>query len=77
VFQTTHLRTKSQICWDITPDGFEENVHEDTNIENSPTELGQSQMLAEDRSWLLEKEYRNDILDDLLQVCFDHFYVFF
>jgi hypothetical protein len=68
---------ESEICWDITPDSFEENVHEDTNIEISPTELGQSQMLAEDRSWLLEKEYRNDILDDLLQVCFDHFYAFF
>lgn len=67
----------SEICWDITADSFEGNVHENANIESSPTESGQSQILAEDRSQLLEKEYRNYILDDLLEVCFNHFYALF
>ncbi|GJN28910.1 hypothetical protein PR202_gb17084 [Eleusine coracana subsp. coracana] len=62
------MNKESDICWDISADSLEENVHENANTENSATELGQSQMLAEDRSRLLEKEYRNDILDDLLEV---------
>ncbi|XP_039804040.1 CDK5RAP3-like protein isoform X2 [Panicum virgatum] len=53
--------SESGICWDITADGSEESVHYNTNIQNAP-------MLSEDRSRLLEKEYRNDILDDLLEV---------
>jgi hypothetical protein len=68
---------ESEICWDITADSVDGNLHESANIGNSPTESEQSQMLAEDRSRLLEKEYRNDILDDLLEVCFDHFYPIF
>jgi hypothetical protein len=51
----------SGICWDITADDSEESVHHNANIQNAP-------MLSEDRSRLLEKEYRNDILDDLLEV---------
>lgn len=54
------------ICWDITADNSEESVHDDANSQNAP-------VLAEDRSRLLEKEYRNDILDDLFEVCFGHF----
>lgn len=57
--------SESGICWDITADNSEESVHDNANIQNAP-------MVAEDRSRLLEKEYRNDILDDLLEVCFDH-----
>lgn len=58
------------ICWDITADNSEESARDNANKQNAPSELGQShpQMLAEDRSRLLEKEYRNDILDDLLEV---------
>jgi len=52
--------SESGICWDITADGSEESVHYNTNIQNAP-------MLSEDRSRLLEKEYRNDILDDYLR----------
>lgn len=63
------VNRESEICWDISADSNEENA----NINNAPTELGESRMLDEDRSQLLEKEYRNDILDDLLEVCFDHF----
>ncbi|TVU11424.1 hypothetical protein EJB05_45010 [Eragrostis curvula] len=55
---------ESEICWDVSADSYEENA----NINNAPAELGESQMLDEDRSQLLEKEYRNDILDDLLEV---------
>uniref|UniRef100_A0A0E0G4R2 CDK5RAP3-like protein n=1 Tax=Oryza nivara TaxID=4536 RepID=A0A0E0G4R2_ORYNI len=51
------------ICWDITDVNPEENA----SIQNAP-ESGQSQSLAEERSQLLEKEYRNNILDDLLEV---------
>ncbi|KAJ1259163.1 hypothetical protein BS78_10G133000 [Paspalum vaginatum] len=60
----------SGICWDITADNAEESAHDSANILNSPSELGQSQsqIFAEDRSRLLEKEYRNDLLDDLLEV---------
>ncbi|KAL6909726.1 hypothetical protein ACP4OV_001385 [Aristida adscensionis] len=53
--------SKSEICWDISADDSED-------IQNTASELGQSQTVAEDRSQLLEKEYRNDILDDLLEV---------
>jgi hypothetical protein len=55
------------ICWDITANSSEEIA----SIQNAPSELEQpqSQMVTEDRSRLLEKEYRNDILDDLLEVC--------
>jgi len=53
--------SESGICWDITADDSEESVHDNANIQNAP-------MLSEDRSRLLEKEYRNDILDDLLEV---------
>lgn len=53
------------ICWDITDVNPEENA----SIQNAP-ESGQSQSLAEERSQLLEKEYRNNILDDLLEVRF-------
>jgi hypothetical protein len=59
----------SGICWDITADDSEESVHHNANIQNAP-------ILSEDRSRLLEKEYRNDILDDLLEVCFHHFEAF-
>ncbi|WVZ81299.1 hypothetical protein U9M48_028690 [Paspalum notatum var. saurae] len=60
----------SAMCWDITADNAEESAHDSANIQNSASELGQSQsqIFAEDRSRLLEKEYRNDILDDLLEV---------
>ncbi|KAF0904599.1 hypothetical protein E2562_035856 [Oryza meyeriana var. granulata] len=51
------------ICWDIADDNPEENA----SIQNAPSESGQSQSLAEERSQLLEKEYRNNILDDLLE----------
>ena len=61
--------SESGICWDITADDSEESVHDNANIQNAP-------MLSEDRSRLLEKEYRNDILDDLLEVCFHHFEAF-
>lgn len=59
--------SESGICWDITTDSSEEIA----TIQNASSELeqSQSQMIAEDRSRLLEKEYRNDILDDLLEVC--------
>ncbi|CAN6164127.1 unnamed protein product [Urochloa humidicola] len=53
--------SESGICWDITADNSEESAHDSANIQNAP-------MLAEDRSRLLEKEYRNEILDDLLEV---------
>ncbi|CAD6339459.1 unnamed protein product [Miscanthus lutarioriparius] len=58
--------SESGICWDITADSSEEIA----SIQNAPSELEQpqSQMVTEDRSRLLEKEYRNDILDDLLEV---------
>ncbi|XP_051203592.1 CDK5RAP3 protein homolog [Lolium perenne] len=52
--------TSDQICWDISTDNPEENAA----IEIAPTESGQ----YEERSQLLEKEYRNNILDDLLEV---------
>ncbi|KAL6592692.1 hypothetical protein ACP70R_042792 [Stipagrostis hirtigluma subsp. patula] len=60
--------SKSEICWDISADISDESLHEIANIQNAASELGQSQMLAEERSRLLDKEYRNDILDDLLEV---------
>ncbi|CAM0877145.1 unnamed protein product [Alopecurus aequalis] len=50
----------NQICWDISTD----NPEESAAIENASTESGQ----YEERSQLLEKEYRNNILDDLLEV---------
>jgi len=58
--------SESGICWDITADSSEEIA----SIQNAPSEFKQpqSQMVTEDRSQLLEKEYRNDILDDLLEV---------
>lgn len=64
---------ESEICWDITADNSEESSDYD-NIQNTLSGFGQSQSqtLGEERSRLLEKEYRNDILDDLLEVCFDH-----
>ena len=52
--------SEHQICWDISTDNHEESAA----IENAPTESGQ----YEERSQLLEKEYRNNILDDLLEV---------
>lgn len=56
--------SESGICWDISADNSEESAHDSANIQSAPK-------LAEDRSRLLEKEYRNEILDDLLEVCFD------
>ncbi|AQL03385.1 CDK5RAP3-like protein [Zea mays] len=58
--------SESGICWDITADSSEEIA----SIQNASSvlEQSQSQMIAEDRSLLLEKEYRNNILDDLLEV---------
>lgn len=58
---------ESGICWDVTADSSDDIA----SIQNAPSELdqSQSQMVSEDRSRLLEKEYRNDILDDLLEVC--------
>ncbi|CAL5043026.1 unnamed protein product [Urochloa decumbens] len=53
--------SESGICWDISADNSEESAHDSANIQGAP-------MLAEDRSRLLEKEYRNEILDDLLEV---------
>ncbi|KAF8657497.1 hypothetical protein HU200_060059 [Digitaria exilis] len=53
--------SQSGICWDITADNSEESVHDSATTQNAP-------VLAEVRSRLLEKEYRNDILDDLLEV---------
>jgi hypothetical protein len=58
--------SESGIRWDITADNSEESVCDKTNIQNAL-------MVAEDRSRLLDKEYRNEILDDLLEVCLDHF----
>lgn len=60
--------SENQICWDISTD----NPEESATIENAPTESGQYECLTEERSQLLEKEYRNNILDDLLEV-FDIF----
>jgi hypothetical protein len=54
------LASEQQICWDISTD----NPEESAPTENAPTEPGQ----YEERSQLLEKEYRNNILDDLLEV---------
>lgn len=52
------------ICWDISADNPEENAI----TQNAPTEPGQYESLTEERSQLLEKEYRNNLLDDLLEV---------
>ncbi|CAM0877144.1 unnamed protein product [Alopecurus aequalis] len=54
----------NQICWDISTD----NPEESAAIENASTESGQ----YEERSQLLEKEYRNNILDDLLEYAPEH-----
>ncbi|XBI37226.1 hypothetical protein VPH35_122593 [Triticum aestivum] len=56
--------SENQICWDISTD----NPEESAIVENAPTESGQYECLTEERSQLLEKEYRNNILDDLLEV---------
>uniref|UniRef100_A0ACD6AK30 Uncharacterized protein n=1 Tax=Avena sativa TaxID=4498 RepID=A0ACD6AK30_AVESA len=56
--------SEQQICWDISTD----NPEESGTIENAPTESGQYECMTEERSQLLEKEYRNNILDDLLEV---------
>uniref|UniRef100_A0A453RF15 CDK5RAP3-like protein n=2 Tax=Aegilops tauschii subsp. strangulata TaxID=200361 RepID=A0A453RF15_AEGTS len=56
--------SENQICWDISTD----NPEESATIENAPTESGQYECLTEERSQLLEKEYRNNIVDDLLEV---------
>ncbi|XP_044429800.1 CDK5RAP3-like protein isoform X2 [Triticum aestivum] len=56
--------SENQICWDISTD----NPEESATVENAPTESGQYECLTEERSQLLEKEYRNNILDDLLEV---------
>nr|BAJ93389.1 predicted protein [Hordeum vulgare subsp. vulgare] len=56
--------SENQICWDISTD----NPEESATIENAPTESGQYECSTEERSQLLEKEYRNNILDDLLEV---------
>uniref|UniRef100_A0ACD5VAE1 Uncharacterized protein n=1 Tax=Avena sativa TaxID=4498 RepID=A0ACD5VAE1_AVESA len=55
--------SEPQICWDISTDN-----PESVTIDNAPTESGQYECLTEERSQLLEKEYRNNILDDLLEV---------
>lgn len=67
-FQPIHLQTKKalhvihpygQIYRDIS-------TEEISIIENTPTESGQ----YENRSQLLEKEYINNITDDLLEVLY-------
>ncbi|KAG8075801.1 hypothetical protein GUJ93_ZPchr0006g43270 [Zizania palustris] len=52
------------ICWDIAAD----NPEEYASTQNVAAESRQLQSLAEERSQILEKEYRNSILDDLLEV---------
>ncbi|THU71438.1 hypothetical protein C4D60_Mb04t01430 [Musa balbisiana] len=65
--------SESEICWDISlenpqVDMLEDAVVPDVGIDKpNPTETSQSESF-EERSQLLETEYRNKILDDLFEV---------
>ncbi|WOL14948.1 hypothetical protein Cni_G23729 [Canna indica] len=66
--------SESVICWDISLENSQYSVKDtvvsDADVESKlePTEILQSQNLDEQRSQLLEIEYRNKILDDLFEV---------
>lgn len=60
----------SDICWDVSienPQVDLSKVVSGTDLSKS-TEIADSQVLDQERSQLLETEYRNRILDDLLEI---------
>lgn len=68
--------TDSEICWDVSIenpkiDVLEDALPLDSSLETTAQNLdaiSQQQSAAEERSQLLETEYRNKILDDLFEV---------
>lgn len=66
----------SEICWDISVETPQVDVNDEVNLPNVglesqafvPDTLTQIPGIKEDRSQLLETEYRNKILDDLYEV---------
>lgn len=69
---------KSEICWDISVEDIEKATLGDVVLLDAEAQTGlssvevlaQSQGVHEQRSQLLETEYRNKILDDLFEVFF-------
>lgn len=65
--------SESEICWDISLENPQVDMLEDAVVpvvgidKPNPTETSQSESF-EERSQLLETEYRNKILDDLFEV---------
>ncbi|CAL9049787.1 CDK5RAP3-like protein [Musa acuminata AAA Group] len=65
--------SESEICWDISLENPQVDMLEDAVVpvvgidKPNPTETSQSES-SEERSQLLETEYRNKILDDLFEV---------
>ncbi|KAM0941497.1 putative CDK5 regulatory subunit-associated protein [Dioscorea sansibarensis] len=68
--------SESEICWDISIDNTQVDSAEDValpdaNLETQPSvsiEQANTQHFGEERSQLLETEYRNKILDDLFEI---------
>lgn len=66
----------SEICWDVSVETPQVDVIDEVNLRNVvlesqifvPDNLTQTPAIKEDRSQLLETEYRNNILDDLYEV---------
>ncbi|KAJ0028072.1 hypothetical protein Pint_36545 [Pistacia integerrima] len=66
----------SEICWDVSVETPQVDVIDEVNLPNVgmenqtyvPDTLTQSPGIKEDRSQLLETEYRNKILDDLNEI---------
>ncbi|XP_044499375.1 CDK5RAP3-like protein [Mangifera indica] len=66
----------SEICWDISVETPQVDVNDEVNLPNVglesqafvPDTLTQIPGIKEDRSQLLETEYRNKILDDLYEI---------
>lgn len=85
--QEDDIVTESEICWDVSIENPKIDVLEDALPLDSSFEalapnldaLSQQQIVIEERSQLLDTEYRNKILDDLFEVivCLVLFYPFF
>ncbi|KAI7980936.1 CDK5RAP3-like protein [Camellia lanceoleosa] len=66
----------SEISWDISVENPQVHVIEDTGLSNAvleshtsiPNIVTETQEIAQQRSQLLETEYRNKVLDDLFEI---------
>ena len=69
--------SSSDISWDIGVENPQDHVIEDTGLSNAvpeshtsiPNIAAETQEITQQKSQLLETEYRNKILDDLFEVC--------